>query len=155
MDSLGIPPIPRESLKNAIHLGRSLSRFQVIIFVNLHPSHSCAFIPFITYTFSLPEDIGSRARQIQWVDEHFIVVLTCSSEDSFGIDCLSGFQMISEKTISQLWRISLDSKLIRMLVDEITGRLILEDTSGHLFEGMHLYKSVESLVHETSYRRYK
>jgi hypothetical protein len=101
----------------------------------VNPSQPVDFFPFIIYTFSLPEDIKYRARQILWVDEHLIVVLACSSEDSLDVDCLSVFQVISEKAISQLWRISLDSKLIRMLVDEITGRLLLEDISGRLFEG--------------------
>jgi hypothetical protein len=84
---------------------------------------------------SLPEDIKDRARQIVWTDEASVVVLASCPDSSAESDCLSGFRVGPDRQATLVWRVSTKSSLMRMAVDETTGRLFLEDASGHLFEG--------------------
>jgi hypothetical protein len=85
--------------------------------------------------YSIHDDIKNMARQILWVDKNFILVLACSPENSLASDCLYAFHVTDEKMATEIWHIHMNMKIIRMIADDITRLVILEDDTGNLFEG--------------------
>lgn len=87
--------------------------------------------------YSIHDDIKNMTRQILWVDKNIILVLACLPENPLASDCLCAFHVTEdeEKMATEIWRIHMNMKIIRMIADDVTRLVILEDDIGNLFKG--------------------